>query len=94
MHDFIADDNARIVPAKDYATMAAKMKEEIRVRWLDIREIAIRLEELYPDADNVNLRFTDLRQWITGLPEFHDDPNACNEKILEAIQMAWIDERD
>lgn len=64
------------------------------MRWLDIREIAIRLEEMYPDADNVNMRFTDLHQWITTLPEFNDDPKASNEKILEAIQMAWIDERD
>lgn len=64
------------------------------MRWLDIREIAIRLEELHPDVDNVNIRFTDLRQWIAGLPEFNDAPNGCNEKILEAIQMAWIDERD
>lgn len=64
------------------------------MRWLDIQEIAIRLEELHPDKDNVNLRFTDLRDWVTALPEFNDDPNGCNEKILEAIQMAWIDERD
>lgn len=66
----------------------------VHVRWLDIQEIAIRLEELHPDKDNVNLRFTDLRDWVTALPEFNDDPNGCNEKILEAIQMAWIDERD
>ena len=64
------------------------------MRWLDIRPIAIRLEELHPDADNVNLRFTDLRQWVTALPEFNDVSDGCNEKILEAIQMAWIDERD
>ncbi|MBY0408308.1 MAG: Fe-S cluster assembly protein IscX [Rickettsiales bacterium] len=64
------------------------------MRWVDIREIAIRLEEMHPDVDNVNLRFTDLKNWITGLPEFRDSPNGCNEKILEAIQMAWIDERD
>ncbi len=64
------------------------------MRWLDIREIAIRLEELHPDLDNVNVRFTDLRQWIIEIPEFLDDPNGCNEKILEAIQMAWLDERD
>lgn len=63
------------------------------MRWLDIREIAIRLEELHPDTDNVNLRYTDLRQWVTQIPGFTDDPNGCNEKILEAIQMAWIDER-
>jgi FeS assembly protein IscX len=64
------------------------------MRWLDIQEIAIRLEEMHPDADNVNLRFTDLRGWVAGLPEFNDDPNGCNEKILEAIQMAWLDERN
>ncbi len=64
------------------------------MRWLDIQEIAIALEELHPDADNVNLRFTDLRQWVLNLPGFHDDPNGCNEKILEAIQQAWIDERN
>jgi FeS assembly protein IscX len=64
------------------------------MRWADIRDIAIALEEHYPEADNVNLRFTDLRDWVTKLPGFNDDPNACNEKILEAIQMAWLDERD
>ena len=64
------------------------------MRWLDVRDIAIRLEELHPDADNVNLRFTDLRQWVLDIPEFTDAPDGCNEKILEAIQMAWMDERD
>jgi len=64
------------------------------MRWRDIQQIALRLEELYPDRDNVNLRFTDLRQWIVALPEFNDDPDSCNEKILEAIQMAWLDERE
>lgn len=63
------------------------------MRWVDIRQIAMRLEDLYPDRDNLNLRFTDLRQWVIDLPEFSDDANGCNEKILEAIQMAWIDER-
>jgi FeS assembly protein IscX len=63
------------------------------MRWLDIQDIAISLEETHPKADNINLRFTDLRSWVTALPEFSDDPNGCNEKILEAIQMAWIDER-
>lgn len=64
------------------------------MRWLDIREIAIMLEELHPDADNINLRFTDLRAWVLALPGFSDAPDGCNEKILEAIQQAWIDERD
>lgn len=64
------------------------------MKWTDIRAIAIALEETYPEHDNVNVRFTDLREWVLGLEGFADAPNGCNEKILEAIQMAWIDERD
>ena len=62
--------------------------------WTDIYEIAIGLEETHPTADNVNLRFTDLRAWVLALPGFTGAPDGCNEKILEAIQQAWIDERD
>ena len=62
------------------------------MRWTDTIDIAIALEEHHPDADNVNLRFTDLHQWICALPGFAGDPKASNEKILEAIQMAWIEE--
>lgn len=61
--------------------------------WQDIRNIAIALEEEHPDADNINLRFTDLREWVLALPGFVGAPNGCNEKILEAIQMMWMDER-
>ena len=64
------------------------------MRWTDIQDIAIELEDQHPDADNVNLRFTDLMAWVLALPGFDDDPNRCNEKVLEAIQQAWIDERD
>ncbi len=63
------------------------------MQWTDIYDIAIALDEQHPDADNVNLRFTDLRTWVLALEGFTGDPNGCNEKILEAIQMAWIDER-
>jgi FeS assembly protein IscX len=63
------------------------------LRWTDVYEIAAQLEETRPDADVVNLRFTDLWKWVQALPEFDDDPNRSNEKILEAIQMAWLDER-
>jgi len=65
----------------------------MQLRWADIQDIAIELEEKYPDIDNVNLRFTDLFNWVTTLDNFADDPKRCNEKILEAIQMAWIEER-
>jgi FeS assembly protein IscX len=64
------------------------------LRWTDVNDIAIALEETHPDVDVVNLRFTDLWTWVQQLPDFKDDPNKSNEKILEAIQMAWLDERD
>ena len=57
-------------------------------------EIAIALTEAHPDIDPTTVRFTDLMQWVIALPDFDDDPRHCGEKILEAIQMAWIDERD
>jgi FeS assembly protein IscX len=63
------------------------------LRWTDVHEIAIALEEAHPDVDVANLRFTDLWKWVQALPGFADDPNRSNEKILEAIQAAWLDER-
>ena len=65
-----------------------------KLRWTDVQDIAIELEERHPDVDNVNLRFTDLHRWVMELPDFGDDANRSNEKILEAIQAAWIEERD
>jgi len=64
------------------------------MKWAEIHDIAIALEDAHPDADNVNLRFTDLHAWVCALPGFDDDPAKSNEKLLEAIQMAWIDERE
>ena len=63
------------------------------MKWSDIYDIAEALEQAHPDQDNDNLRFTDLHRWVCELPGFTDDPAQSNEKILEAIQMAWIDER-
>jgi len=65
-----------------------------KLHWTDVADIAIELEDAHPDADVVNLRFTDLWKWVQELPDFADDPKKSNEKILEAIQMAWLDERD
>ena len=62
------------------------------MKWTDSLEIAIQLAEAHPDTDPQSIRFTDLREWVMALPEFDDEPNRCGEKILEAIQMAWIDE--
>jgi FeS assembly protein IscX len=64
------------------------------LKWTDSLEIAISLDEAHPDVDPKYVRFTDLHAWICALEEFQDDPESSNEKILEAIQMAWLDERD
>ena len=64
------------------------------MRWTDTQEIAIALADKYPDQDPKAVRFTDLYEWVLGLEGFSDDPKRCGEKILEAIQMAWIDESD
>lgn len=64
------------------------------MRWIDIYDIAIDLEDAHPDVDILQVRFTDLWQWVQDLPNFEDDPQKSSEKILEAIQAAWIDERD
>ena len=64
------------------------------MKWTDINDIAIELTEAHPDVDPMSVRFTDLRQWVLDLPDFDDDPARCGEKILEGIQMAWLDEAD
>jgi len=65
-----------------------------KLKWTDVQDIAIELEEAHPEADEINLRFTDLWKWVQALPAFADDPQKSNEKILEAIQAAWLEERD
>lgn len=62
-------------------------------KWTDVYDIAADLEDAHPDADVVNLRFTDLWKWVQDLPDFDDDPQKSSEKVLEAIQAAWLDER-
>lgn len=62
------------------------------LKWTDSIEIAIALCEAHPEINPMTLRFTDLREWVMALPDFDDDPAHCGEKILEAIQMAWMDE--
>jgi len=60
--------------------------------WKDTLDIAIALIEKFPDTDPLTVRFTDLHRWVTELEGFSDDPKASNEGILEAIQMAWLEE--
>jgi len=62
------------------------------MKWTDSLDIAIELAEAHPEIDPRTIRFTDLHNWVLELPDFDDDPNHAGEKILEAIQMAWIDE--
>jgi FeS assembly protein IscX len=62
------------------------------MKWTDVGDIAIELAEAHPGQDPNRVNFVDLMNWVVALPDFNDDPKHCGEKILEAIQQAWIDE--
>ncbi len=62
------------------------------MKWTDVREIAMALAERHPGVAPLTVRFTDLHRWVRELPGFDDDPERSSEKVLEAIQMAWLDE--
>jgi FeS assembly protein IscX len=64
------------------------------MKWTDIHDIAAELAETYPDVDPMTVNFVDLYEWVCELETFDDDPNRCGERILEAIQAAWIEELD
>jgi FeS assembly protein IscX len=64
------------------------------VKWTDTQEIAIALADAHPDQDPKRVNFVDLYKWVQALPGFNDDPKRCGEKILEAIQTAWIEEAE
>lgn len=64
------------------------------LKWTDSLEIAIALDEAHPELDPVQVNFVDLRDWVIALEEFDDDPAHSGERILEAIQAAWIEERE
>ena len=64
------------------------------MKWTDSRDIAFALMDKFPDQDPKALNFVELRDWVLKLPGFDDDPKRSGEKILEAIQMAWIDEAE
>ena len=64
------------------------------MEWTDVIDIAIELSEAHPDVNPLTLNFVDLRNWVLALPEFEGDPDRCGEKVLEAIQAAWIEELD
>jgi FeS assembly protein IscX len=62
------------------------------MKWTDIQDIAMALADAHPDIDPNGVRFTELYEWVQQLPGFDDDPKRCGEKILEAIQQAWIED--
>lgn len=64
------------------------------MKWTDIHDIAIELCDTHEDVDPLTVNFVDLRNWVMALPDFDDDPSRCGEKVLEAIQAAWIEERE
>lgn len=64
------------------------------LKWVDSLEIAIELDEVHPDVDPRYVNFVDLRRWVLDLEDFDDDPEHSGERILEAIQLAWIEERE
>jgi len=63
------------------------------ISWTDSLEIAISLEETHPDIDPITINFVDLRELVMALEDFDEGDTQCGEKILEAIQMSWIDEK-
>ena len=73
-------------------TVLTRVGIHMGLRWTDSIDIAIELYEAHPEVDPQWIRFTDLHAWVCALPEFEDDPEKSTEGILEAIQMAWIDE--
>jgi FeS assembly protein IscX len=64
------------------------------MKWLDVNDIAIELAAAHPDVDPTRINFVDLMRWVVGLPGFEETDQHCGEKVLEAIQQAWIDEVD
>ena len=63
------------------------------ISWTDSLEIAISLEEAHPDIDPITINFVDLRKLVIALEDFNESDTQCGEKVLEAIQMCWIDEK-
>jgi len=64
------------------------------LKWIDTLDIAIELDETRPDVDPKFVNSVDLRQWVMDLDDFEDDPEHCGERILEAIQLAWMEEKE
>ncbi len=64
------------------------------LKWIDSQEIALDLIEQHPEVEPYKINFIQLRLWVLSLERFNDDPKHCGERVLEAIQLAWIAETD
>ena len=64
------------------------------MKWTDVQDIAIELADNHPDSDPLTINFVDLRDMVMALADFDDDPSRCGERVLEAIQAAWIEEAE
>lgn len=64
------------------------------LKWTDTLDIAIELADNNSDTDPLTIAFPQLMEMVMALDDFNDDPEHCGERILEAIQMAWIEERE
>ncbi len=82
----------RAQPSQSFLIHVEFCFEEKRMKWTDVNDIAIELADRYPDIDPQYVNFVDMHRWICELEDFDDDPTRSGEKILEAIQMAWIEE--
>ncbi len=89
MNDELDDQKS---PPMEFHTSRITKGQTMDLKWQDTEDIAIRLVEEHPETDPLTVRFTDMHAWIVALPDFKDDPKKSNEKILEAIQMAWHEE--
>jgi FeS assembly protein IscX len=79
--------------ATNKTTSKSESKSARKLKWTDTEDIAFKLIDAYPNKDPLKLRFTDLHKYVMEIDDFGDDPKKSNEKILEAIQMRWYEER-
>jgi FeS assembly protein IscX len=89
---FAKDDKSQGLWVEVRLTLVEEVCMAREIDWLDAEEIGILLQETYPEIEPYSVRFTDLHQYVIGLPGFVGDPAKSNEGILEAIQTAWNEE--
>ncbi len=84
---------ARIAPPRRNREDRPQMPDTFH--WLDVERIGEELADRHADRDPMSVRFPELRALVEALPGFEARPgHPVNERILEAIQAAWVDERE